>query len=214
MGNTGEEDLQNKPKTIKKILILKYISKITWNVNGLNALTKRHRLAGCIEKPELYIYYLQETHFKPRDTYRLKLKAWKSKEVAKQVSDRLDFRRRTGDFSSGSVVRKSPVNARDTGLIPGPGRFHMPWGQAWDPQLLYSLPQKQFLQLSPITHIHSHTFLFFNIWTQDDPTCIIHTYTLTLNSCWIFPSIVILYFWLLSNLILSFPLIYKHIQVS
>jgi len=42
------------------------------------------------------------------------------------MSEGLDFRRKTGDFSGASVVRKSPANAGDTGLIPGPGRFHMP----------------------------------------------------------------------------------------
>ena len=37
---------QNKPKTIKKMGIGSYISIITLNVSGLNAPTKRHRLAG------------------------------------------------------------------------------------------------------------------------------------------------------------------------
>ena len=32
------------------------------------------------------------------------------------------------DFSGDSVVKNPPANAGDTGLIPGPGRFHMPWG--------------------------------------------------------------------------------------
>ena len=45
-GNTREKkDLQNQPKTIKKMAIGTYISMITLNVNGLNAPTKRHRLA-------------------------------------------------------------------------------------------------------------------------------------------------------------------------
>ena len=39
------KDLQNQPQTIKKIVIGTYISIITLNVNGLNAPTKRHRLA-------------------------------------------------------------------------------------------------------------------------------------------------------------------------
>ena len=33
-----------------------YISIITLNVNGLNAPTKRHRLAGWIQKQDPYIY--------------------------------------------------------------------------------------------------------------------------------------------------------------
>ena len=31
------------------------------------------------------------------------------------------------DFFSGSVDKKSPANSGDMSLIPGPGRFHMPW---------------------------------------------------------------------------------------
>ena len=31
-----------------------------------------------------------------------------------------------GDFPGGAVVRNSPANAGDTGLSPGPGRFHVP----------------------------------------------------------------------------------------
>ena len=37
---------ESKPKTIKKTVIGSYILIITLNVNGLNAPTKRHRLAG------------------------------------------------------------------------------------------------------------------------------------------------------------------------
>ena len=42
---TEEKDLQNQPQTIKKMAIGTYISIITLNVNGLNASTKRHRMA-------------------------------------------------------------------------------------------------------------------------------------------------------------------------
>ena len=54
-----------------------YISIITLNVNRLNAPTKRHRLAEWIHKQDPYICCLQETHFRPRDTYRLKVRGWK-----------------------------------------------------------------------------------------------------------------------------------------
>ena len=50
---------------------------ITLNVKGLNAPTKRHRLAGWIQKQDPYICYLQETHFSPKDTYILKVRGWK-----------------------------------------------------------------------------------------------------------------------------------------
>ena len=63
--NTREEkDLQNQLQTIKKMAIGTYISIITLNVNGLNAPTKRHRLAEWIQKQDPYICCLQETHFR------------------------------------------------------------------------------------------------------------------------------------------------------
>ena len=56
-----------------------YILIITLNVIGLSAPTKRHRLADWIQKQDPYICCLQETHFRPRDTYRWKLRGWKKK---------------------------------------------------------------------------------------------------------------------------------------
>ena len=79
-----------------------YISIITFNVNGLNARTKRHRLAEWIQKQDLYICCLEETHFRPRDTYRLKVRGWKkifhangnqkTVGVAILISDKIDFK--------------------------------------------------------------------------------------------------------------------------
>ena len=79
-----------------------YISIITFNVNGLNARTKRHRLAEWIQKQDLYICCLEETHFRPRDTYRLKVRGWKKifqangnqkkAGVAILISDKTDFK--------------------------------------------------------------------------------------------------------------------------
>ena len=40
-------------------------------------LTKSHRLAEWIQKQDPYICCLQETHFSPRDIYRLKVRGWK-----------------------------------------------------------------------------------------------------------------------------------------
>ena len=53
-----------------------YILIITLNVNVLNAATKRHRLAEWIQKQDPYICCLQETNFRSRDTYRLKVRGW------------------------------------------------------------------------------------------------------------------------------------------
>ena len=41
-----ENNFKNKPKTFKKMVIGSHILIITLNVNGLNAPTKRHRVAG------------------------------------------------------------------------------------------------------------------------------------------------------------------------
>ena len=79
-----------------------YISIITLNVNGLNAPTKRHRLADGIQKQDPYICCLQETHFRPQDTYRLKVRGWKNifhanakqkkAGVAIFISDKIDLK--------------------------------------------------------------------------------------------------------------------------
>ena len=45
-----EKTYNNKPKTIRKMITGTYISITTLNVNGLNAPTKRHRLAEWIQK--------------------------------------------------------------------------------------------------------------------------------------------------------------------
>ena len=50
-----EKTYNNKPKTVKKMVIGTYISIITLNVNGLNAPARRHRLAEWIQKQDLYI---------------------------------------------------------------------------------------------------------------------------------------------------------------
>ena len=63
-----KKDLPNQPQTIKKMAIETYVSIITLNVNGLNAPTKRHRLAEWIQKQDPYICCLQEIHFRPQDT--------------------------------------------------------------------------------------------------------------------------------------------------
>ena len=78
-----------------------YLSIVTLNVNGLNAPTKRQRLAEWIQKQDPYIYCLQETHLTAGDTYRLKVKGWKmifhangdqkKAEVAILISDKIDL---------------------------------------------------------------------------------------------------------------------------
>ena len=79
-----------------------YISIITLNVNGLNAPSKRYRLAKWIQKHDPYICCLQETHFRPKDAYRLKVRVWKyifhangkqkKAGVAILISDKIDLK--------------------------------------------------------------------------------------------------------------------------
>ena len=79
-----------------------YISIITLNINGLNAPTKSDTLAEWIQTQALYICCLQETHFRPRDTYRLKVRGWKKifhangnqkkAGVAILISHKIDFK--------------------------------------------------------------------------------------------------------------------------
>ena len=79
-----------------------YILIITLNVNGLNAPTKRHRLAEWIQNQDPYMFCLHKTHFRPRDTYRLKVKGWKKifhangnqkkGGAAILISDKIDFK--------------------------------------------------------------------------------------------------------------------------
>ena len=84
------------------MIIGTYILIITLNVNGLNAPTKRHRLAEWIQKQDPSICCLQETHFRPRDIqtesegmekdipYKRKPKiSWSSNTL---ISDKIDFK--------------------------------------------------------------------------------------------------------------------------
>ena len=78
-----------------------YLSIITLNVNGLNAPTKRQRLAEWIQKHDPYIRRLQETYLKTGDIYRMKVKGWKKIFHARDqkkagaailILDKIDFK--------------------------------------------------------------------------------------------------------------------------
>ena len=50
-----------------------------------------------------------------------------TKETAEELEKRKQMQNKTKqDFLRGIVVENPPVNAGDTGLIPGPGRSHTP----------------------------------------------------------------------------------------
>ena len=78
-----------------------YVSIITLNVNGLNVPTKRHRLAEWLQTQYPYIWS-KETHFIPKDTYRLKVRGQetifhlngkqKKVRVSILISDKIDLK--------------------------------------------------------------------------------------------------------------------------
>ena len=98
-------------------------------MNGLNAPTKRHRLAKCIQKQDLCIGCLKETHFRPRDTYRLKVRGWKKifhangnqkkAGVPILISDKIDFKIKnvTRDKEGHYIMIKGPIQEEDITII-------------------------------------------------------------------------------------------------
>ena len=109
--------------------LLQYISIITLNVNGLNAPTKRHRLAEWIQKQDLYICCPQENNFKPKDTYRLKVRGWKNifqangkqkkAGVAILISDKIDFKinKITRDKEGYYIMIKGSIQEEDITIV-------------------------------------------------------------------------------------------------
>jgi len=93
---------RNKDFKGDMMTINSYLSIDTLNVNGLNAPIKWHRVADWIKRQDPSICCLQETHFEPKDTSRLKVKGWRSifhasgpqkkAGVAILISDKLDFK--------------------------------------------------------------------------------------------------------------------------
>ena len=110
--------------------ISSYLSKITLNVNGLNAPIKRHRVTEWIKKQDPSICCLQETHLKSKDMHRLKVKGWKKifqanneeKEgVAALVSDKLDFKTKKVTRDKGHYITiKGSVQQEDITIINAP----------------------------------------------------------------------------------------------
>ena len=106
-----------------------YISIITLNVNGLNAATKIHRMTEWIQKQDPYICCLQETHFRPRDTHRLKVRGWKKilhangnqkkAGVAILISDKIDFKIKTitRDKDGRYLMIKGSIQEKDITIV-------------------------------------------------------------------------------------------------
>ena len=106
-----------------------YISVTTLNVNGLNAPTKRYRLAEWMQKQDPYICCLQETHFRSRDTYRLKVRRWKKvfhangnqkkAGVVILMSDKRDFKIKaaTWDKERHYIMIKGSIQEEDITIV-------------------------------------------------------------------------------------------------
>ena len=111
------------------MVIRTYISIMTLNVNGLNAPNKRHRLAEWIQKQDPYICCLQETHFRPRDTCRMKVRGWKKifhangnqkkAGVAILISDKIDFKIKnvTRDKEGNYIMINGAIQEEDIRIV-------------------------------------------------------------------------------------------------
>ena len=94
-------------------------------MNALNAPTRRHRLGEWIQTRPIYICCLQETHFRPRDTYRLKVRGWKNifhangnkkkAEVAILISDKIE--NVTRDKEGHYIMIKESIQEKDITII-------------------------------------------------------------------------------------------------
>ena len=85
-----QKDLQNQPQTIKKMAKGTYVSIITLNVNGLMLQAKdTDWLNGYKNKTHIYVG-LQETYFRPKNTYRLKVRGWKIYSMKMQSKRKLE----------------------------------------------------------------------------------------------------------------------------
>ena len=106
-----------------------YLSMINLNINGLNAPTKRCRLAEWIQKQDPYMCCLRETHFRSKDTYRLNMRGWKNifhangkqkkTGVVILMSDKveLEIQKITRDKEGYYIMIKGPIQEEDITIL-------------------------------------------------------------------------------------------------
>ena len=87
-------------------------------------LQPKYRLAEWIQKQDPYRYCLQETHVRPQDTYRLKVRGWKDifhahgkqkkAGVATLISDKIDLKMKiTRDKEVHCIMIKGSIQEED-----------------------------------------------------------------------------------------------------
>ena len=106
-----------------------YVSIITLNVNGLNALIKRNRRAEWIKKHDPHICCHQETHLRTKELHRLKAKGWKpiyqanvqekKDRVAIPISDKIEFKRRAikSDPEGHFIILKGRIHREEITIV-------------------------------------------------------------------------------------------------
>ena len=102
---------------------------MTLNVNGLNVPTKTHKLVEWIQKQDPYVCCLQETYFRSRDTYRLKVRGWKKifyangnqkkAGVAILIAEKIDFKIKTvtRDKEGHYITIKGSIQEEDITIV-------------------------------------------------------------------------------------------------
>ena len=86
-------------------------------------------MAERIQKQDLFICCLQETHFRPQDTYRLKVRGWKNifhangkqnkAAVAILISDKIDpkIKKITRDKEGHYIMIKESIQEEDVTIV-------------------------------------------------------------------------------------------------
>ena len=123
-----EKTYKNKPKTIKNGNTNTHIDnylKGKW----IKCSNQKTQTPEWIHKQDPYISCLQGTHFRPKDTYRLKVRGWKKifhtngnqkkPGVAILISDKIDFKIKTitRDKEGHYIMIKGSIQEEDIAIV-------------------------------------------------------------------------------------------------